>query len=85
MHDALDTPDRRREVARLRDAYLEPWSDLPDPATLRRSVTLACRVTRMSRAAAWQRALRDAAVPVDEQFRTAPEAWLHELPADTTV
>ncbi|BAL88805.1 hypothetical protein AMIS_35850 [Actinoplanes missouriensis 431] len=85
MHDAMDAADRQRELGRLRDAYLEPWSDLADLPTLRSSVTLACRVTRVSRAVAWQRALRDAAVPVDEQFRTAPQAWLNELTADTTV
>jgi hypothetical protein len=85
MHDALDPADRPVAIPRLRDAYLEPWSDLASPATLRRSATLACRVTRVSRAMSWQRALRDAAVPVDESFRAAPAAWLNELLAETTV
>jgi hypothetical protein len=85
MQDTLEVPNGAPELARLRDAYLEPWSDLADPATLRRSVTLACRVARLSRAMAWRRALRDAAVPVDEGFRTAPAAWLGELLAETVV
>ncbi|WP_229070072.1 phosphotransferase [Actinoplanes sp. DH11] len=85
VHDALDPAERSRELPRLRDAYLEPWSDLAGAATLRRSVTLACRVTRVSRAAAWQRALRGAAVPVDEAFRSAPAAWLNELPSPDTL
>lgn len=82
MHDALPAADRAREVPRLRDAYLEPWSDLADPATLRRSAELACRVGRLSRALAWRRALHGAAVPVDDAFRSAPAAWLDELPND---
>jgi Phosphotransferase enzyme family len=85
MQDTLRVPNGAPVLTRLRDAYLEPWSDLADPATLRRSVTLACRVTRLSRAMAWRRALRDAAVPVDEGFRAAPAAWLNELLAETAV
>jgi hypothetical protein len=85
IHDTLDPADRARDLPRLRDAYLEPWTGTAGPAALRRSVTLACRVTRVSRAVAWQRALRGAAVGVDDQFRTAPAAWLNELPAATTV
>jgi hypothetical protein len=65
---------------RLRDAYLEPWTDLAPRADLRRSASLACRVTRVSKALAWQRALHDPAVPVDPDFRTAVADWLAELP-----
>ncbi|MFC4070493.1 phosphotransferase [Actinoplanes subglobosus] len=85
MHDALDPAERPAVIARLRDAYLEPWTDLADRATLRRSATLACRVTRVSRALSWRRALTGAAVPVDDGFRTAPAAWLDELLEPTTV
>ncbi|MEU4689436.1 phosphotransferase [Actinoplanes sp. NPDC023714] len=82
MHDTFGGA---QDLPYLRDAYLEPWTGLASPATLRRSVTLACRVARVSRAAAWRRALRHAAVPVDDQFRAAPAAWLNELPTPTTV
>ena len=85
MQDALNVPNGAPELLRLRDAYLEVWSDLAGKATLRRSVSLACRVGRVARAMAWQRALRDTGVPVDEAFRGAPAAWLAELPADTAV
>ncbi|MFI5493649.1 hypothetical protein [Actinoplanes sp. NPDC051859] len=81
----LDLPNGASELIRLRDAYLEPWSGSVDPATLRRSVTLACRVTKVSRALSWRRALRDAAVPVDDDYRTAPAAWLGELTGGTAV
>lgn len=85
MHDSLDEADRSAATARLRDAYLEPWTDLADAATLRRSATLACRVTRVSRALSWQRALAGAVVEVDEAFRDAPAAWLGELLEPTTI
>ncbi|MCU7730417.1 aminoglycoside phosphotransferase family protein [Actinoplanes sp. KI2] len=67
------------DLDRLRDAYLEPWSDLAPLPDLRRAAALACRVTRVSKALAWQRALADPAVPVDPGFRTAVADWLAEL------
>ncbi|GIM95885.1 hypothetical protein [Paractinoplanes toevensis] len=73
------------ELARLRDAYLEPWTDLAPAATLRRSVSLAYRIDRLPRALAWQRAVQDAALPVDEDFRTAAAYWLGELPAPAVI
>ncbi len=68
------------ELSRLRDAYLEAWTDLAPLTDLRRAASLACRVTRVSKALAWQRALHDPAVPVDPDFRTAVADWLAELP-----
>ena len=73
------------EITRLRDAYLEPWSDLAPPADLRRSVSLAVRTARVSRALAWQRALHNAALPVDDDFRTAAAYWLGETPAPSPI
>jgi hypothetical protein len=64
---------------RLRDAYLEPWTDLAPLSALRRSAALACGVTRVSKALAWQRALHDPAVPVAPDVRTAVADWLAEL------
>lgn len=71
------------DLANLRDAYLEVWTDLAPLPDLRRSATLACRVGRVPRAAAWQRDLRDAALPVDEQFRTAVADHLAEISEPT--
>ena len=68
------------ELGRLRDAYLEPWTDLAPLTDLRRSASLACRVTRVSKALAWQRALHDPAIPVDPDFGAAVADWLGELP-----
>lgn len=47
-------------VARLRDAYLEPWTDLAPLAELRELAGAARRVQPVLRALAWERALRGA-------------------------
>jgi hypothetical protein len=81
----LDLKSGDPALARLRDAYLEPWTDLAPAATLRQSVSLACRLGRVSRAMSWRRAIQDAALPVEEDFRTAAAYWLNELPADPVI
>ncbi|GAB7051796.1 phosphotransferase [Catenuloplanes indicus] len=65
------------ELIRLRDAYLSAWPG--DPAALRRAATLAGRVSRVSRAMSWRRALRGAARPVSGGVATAVTDWLAEL------
>ncbi|GIF69085.1 phosphotransferase [Asanoa ishikariensis] len=65
------------ELLRLRDAYLSAWPG--DPVALRHSATLACRVTRVSRALSWRRSLDRSALPLDDDVRTAPADWLGEL------
>ncbi|WP_033337376.1 phosphotransferase family protein [Catenuloplanes japonicus] len=80
---ALDLRPGAPEFARLRDAYLSEWPG--DRAVLRRSVSLACRVTRVSRAMSWRRALRGAALPVKDDFRTSVADWLAELPAPDPI
>jgi hypothetical protein len=67
------------ELARLRDAYLEPWTAHRDRKSLLRSATLAARVAIVSRSLSWQRALRGAEMPVEEDVRTAVAEWLTEL------
>ncbi|MEO3819021.1 aminoglycoside phosphotransferase family protein [Plantactinospora sp. B24E8] len=78
------------ELARLRDAYLEPWTDLRDRAGLVRSVRLALRVGKVGRALTWQRALRGATspeweralggpAPVAPEHADAVGGWLGEL------
>ncbi|MDG4765052.1 phosphotransferase [Solwaraspora sp. WMMD406] len=64
-------------LARLRDAYLSGWPG--DGAARRRSAALACRLTRISRALSWRRALDRAASPIDDDVRDAPAEWLAEL------
>jgi hypothetical protein len=53
---------------RLRDAYLEPFTDLAPRAELVAEVELACRVAKPARALVWERALAAG----DGAFRRAP-------------
>lgn len=77
------------ELARLRDAYLEPWIGVRDLAGLRRSARLALRVAKIGRALSWQRAIVGAASPgwrrtlgadlVTPAHRSSVAAWLDAL------
>ncbi|GAA3740794.1 phosphotransferase [Plantactinospora mayteni] len=88
--DQLGVDPAGPELSRLRDAYLEPWTDLRDRADLRHSVRLALRVAKVGRAVSWQRALRGATAPdwqralggptpIAAEHTTAPAAWLETL------
>ncbi|MEH1102008.1 phosphotransferase [Micromonospora sp. CPCC 205561] len=76
--DGFGLPAGDPALARLRDAYLEPWSDGHDRATLREAARLAVRVTRVSRALSWRRALRSPD-PARAEYASAVPGWLREL------
>ncbi|MEV4466830.1 phosphotransferase [Micromonospora echinofusca] len=82
--DAFGLPEGDPALARLRDAYLEPWSDGHDQATLREAARLAVRVTRVSRALSWRRALQGAD-PTRAEYAAAVPGWLQELFAPDPV
>lgn len=65
------------ELRRLRDAYLEPWTDVHDRAELELLALLATRVAKVGRVRAWQRAL--AGVPAGNEWAEAVPGWLEEL------
>jgi phosphotransferase family enzyme len=67
------------ELARVRDAYLEAWTDGQDRATLRSSADLAMRVAKVGRALAWERALLGATAAEREEHSDAVIGWLTEL------
>lgn len=75
---AFDLPAGDPTLARLRDAYLEPWSDRHDRATLREAARLAVRVTRVSRSLSWRRALATPD-PARARYASAVPGWLTEL------
>ena len=75
----LDLTDADPALARLRDAYLEPWTDLGDRASLLSDVTDAVQMTRVSRALAWQRSLTEATVEQRTEFADAVPYWLESL------
>lgn len=65
------------DLERLRDAYLEPWTDTHTRAELELLALFATRVGKVGRARAWVRALADVADP-GEHAEAAP-GWLEEL------
>ncbi|MFJ6199858.1 phosphotransferase family protein [Micromonospora sp. NPDC092111] len=71
-------------LLRLRDAYLEPWTDRHDRATLREVAGLAMRVATVSRALSWRRAL-DTTDPGRAEYAEAVPGWLGELFAPLPV
>ena len=53
----FELAERDADLERIRDAYLEPWADYGDRATLLRAVELAGVVGRLSGVLKWIRAL----------------------------
>ncbi|WP_245670341.1 aminoglycoside phosphotransferase family protein [Micromonospora mirobrigensis] len=71
-------------LPRLRDAYLEAWTDRYDRATLREAAHLATRVTTVSRALSWRRALATDD-PARAEYAEAVPGWLGELFAPVPI
>jgi hypothetical protein len=69
----------RRALVRLRDAYLEPWTDAHSRASLTAAVPVAMRVAIVSRSLSWQGAL--AGIPVHDHGPWSGHVggWLMEL------
>ncbi|RIV34407.1 phosphotransferase [Micromonospora radicis] len=65
-------------LLRLRDAYLEPWTDRSDRDTLRQVAQVAAEVTVVSRSLSWRRALATAD-PSRAEYAAAVPGWLEEL------
>jgi Phosphotransferase enzyme family len=67
------------ELARLRDAYLDAWTDvLPRPA-LAEVLERALDLGRVGKAAAWARALHDVDPAAMDGHGDAPAMWLVDL------
>lgn len=66
-------------LARLRDAYLEPWTSYGTRAELAAEVEPAVQAAKVSRALSWQRSLVDADAAGREQYGPAVPGWLEEL------
>jgi hypothetical protein len=67
------------ELARLRDAYLEPWTDRAPRGRLLRLFDLACWTGMVARALTWRAALPYASDGQLAEFGHAIPAWLAEL------
>jgi hypothetical protein len=75
----------RADLLRLRDAYLEPWTDEQPRATLNETVGMALRVGAVGRAFAWQRALSGVPPPAHGEYAGAVGEWLLELFEPTVI
>jgi hypothetical protein len=72
------------DLLRLRDAYLEPFSDLAPHAALVEELELACRVGKIARALTWHRATSPYAPDeVEERWLGAPLESLASLLEDS--
>lgn len=65
-------------LRRLRDAYLEAWTDRYDRAALREAAGLAMIVATVSRSLSWRRAL-SAPDPAGAEYAGAVPGWLGEV------
>ncbi|WP_241773890.1 phosphotransferase [Micromonospora haikouensis] len=75
---SFELPDGDPVLLRLRDAYLEPWTDRHDRADLREAAAVAVTVTKVSRALSWRRAL-STPDPARAEYAEAVPGWLAEL------
>ncbi|MFG3554226.1 aminoglycoside phosphotransferase family protein [Micromonospora sp. NPDC047557] len=71
-------------LARLRDGYLEAWTDRYDRHTLVEAADLAMNLGAVSRSLSWRRAL-DTADPARAEYAEAVPGWLAELFAATPL
>src|SRR5690349_14288781 len=75
----LGTTSDDARLDRLRDAYLEAWSDVLPRAALLETLALALRLARIGKAAAWARALDGSDPSGMEGHGDAPALWLTEF------
>lgn len=72
----LDSQAGRRDCARLRDAYLEPWSALAPIAELRQLFPAALWVAHVGRALDWDHMLRGTDAPDATEWKPRIARWL---------
>ena len=64
------------EIAHLRDAYLDAWSDYGDSATLHAAFELSQRLAAVARALTWYAAVRDLPVAQKAEYADSVPGWL---------
>ncbi|MFC7760644.1 phosphotransferase [Catellatospora bangladeshensis] len=72
-------------LARLRDAYLEPWAGHGTRAELAAEVEPAIQAAKVSRALSWQRSLADGDEQELAKWGQAVPGWLAELLAPNVL
>ena len=77
--DKLELRAGGPELRRLRDAYLEAWTDVADRRTLDRALELAVRTGTVGRSLSWLRAIGHLAPADRGEHAAAVPGWLEEL------
>ena len=75
----LGTDPDGGELGRLRDAYLEAWTDILPRVGLAEVLELALDLGRIGKSAAWARALAGTDPAATGPFGDAPAMWLVDL------
>jgi hypothetical protein len=75
----LSADDDDPRLRRVVDAYLEVWSDLADPVTLRAAVDPARQLARLHRSECWRRVLRSADRSEQAEWGDSATGWLTTL------
>ena len=75
----LDTTADDPQIAPLRDAYLEAWTDLQPRAALQELLEVALDVGRIGKSAAWARALGGLDPSAMDGHGDATALWLTDL------
>jgi Phosphotransferase enzyme family len=66
-------------LARLRDAYLEPWTAFHNRSELAELASLAVAIAPLNRALSWGRALSAVPPAYQREYRDAVPGWLRDL------
>jgi hypothetical protein len=75
---ALDVPKGDPALLRLRDVYLEPWSEYGSPDALREVAAVAVQVCPLPRAMTWRRILRGVPPAERREWADAVPGWTAE-------
>jgi hypothetical protein len=75
----LELEETAPEMERLRDIYLEAWTDYESPENLIAASKLAYRVGMICRALTWNRIVVDAPEPNKAEHADAVPGWLQEF------
>jgi hypothetical protein len=75
----FELPPGDAALLRLRDTYLEPWTEDHDREDLIRAVSLAVKIGTVGRALAWRRSLIGSGAAAWQEYGDAIPGWLAEL------
>jgi len=72
-------------LSKLRDAYLEPWTDRHSRSELLEAVRCATQLGKIGRTMAWQRALAGATAVERATYAEFVPGWLRDLLHEATA